>query len=293
MVISVSIGIMAYNEEKNIGKFLNTLLAQTFQKAIYEIIIISSGSTDDTNKIVECFSKRDKRIKLIIEKERKGKSSAVNLFLSLAKRNVVILVSADLLLEKHTLENLLKPFKDTDVGIAGCRPIPINDSKKFMGFTSHFLWSLHHYISLENPKMGEMIAFRKVFKKIPVLSAVDEANIEPLIRGQGYKAVYVPDAIIYNKGPETIKEFIKSRRRIYFGHLATKSEYSYEVSTFNSIKILSFILKNFQYSWRFFVWTPAIILLEAYSRLLGMLDYKFKLKDHVIWETVFTTKQLN
>lgn len=36
---------------------------------------------------------------------------------------------------------------------------------------------------------------------------MDEANIEPLIRGQGYKALYAPQAIVNNKGPETVKQF--------------------------------------------------------------------------------------
>ena len=140
--------------------------------------------------------------------------------------------------------------------------------------------------------MGEMIAFRKVFKKIPVLSAVDEANIEPLIRGQDYKAVYAPQAIVYNKGPENLREFIARRRHIYFGHIAAKHEYSYEVSTFSGLNIFGLILKHIEFNWRFFLWTPFVILLEVYSRFLGYLDYKFKLKSHTVWEVTPSTKEL-
>jgi len=140
--------------------------------------------------------------------------------------------------------------------------------------------------------MGEMIAFKKIFKKIPELSAVDEANIEPLIRGQGYKAVYVSDAVVHNKSPETIREFIARRRHIYAGHLATRYEYSYEVSTLSNIKMLVLVLKNIQFSTAYLFWTPCVIMLELYSRFLGYLDYVFKLKNHTVWERTPSTKKL-
>ena len=214
------------------------------------------------------------------------------MFLKEAKSKVVIIMAGDLLLKNSTIEKLVTPLADSTVGIVGSHPVPVNDPKKFMGFAAHLMWDLHHVISTAKPKMGEMIAFRKIFEKIPVLSAVDEANIEPLIRGQGYKAVYAPQAIIYNKGPEKISEFISQRRRIAYGHYCVKKEYSYEVSTLNSLNILMMLLKNMKPSLRFFVWTPAIILLEWYCRFLGYLDYKLKLKSHTIWQVVPSAKQL-
>lgn len=292
--VSISVGIMAYNEEKNIDKLLSSLLHQTLNKiSITEIIVVSSGSTDNTNQIVQDFAKKHSMIKLIVEKERKGKASAVNLFLALAKKEVIVLIGGDLLPKKNTLENLVLPLLDPKVGIVGSHPIPVNSPKTLMGFAAHLLWNLHHQISLKKPKMGEMVAFRKIFKKIPVLSAVDETNVESLIRGQGYKAVYAPDALVNNKGPKSAKEFIAQRRRIYAGHLATKYEYSYEVSTMSGLRIFLLLLKNFHFSRRSFLWTPVVVGLEVVSRFLGFLDYKYKLRRHTVWHTAPSTKELS
>jgi len=72
--MNVSIGVMAYNEERNIDNLLNTLLNQRTNKInIKEIIVISSGSTDKTNEIVQRFSKKNKKIKLIVEKKEKAR----------------------------------------------------------------------------------------------------------------------------------------------------------------------------------------------------------------------------
>lgn len=284
---------MAFNEEKNIGKLLESIQKQNLKNVlIVEVIVVSSGSTDKTDRIIKAFSKKKKKIRLIIEPKRKGKSAAVNVFLAKAKSNIIIVMSADVILKIDTVENLVTPFKNPRVGIVGSHPVPINNPSSFMGYAAVLLWNLHHQISLKKPKMGEVIAFRKVFKKIPIISAVDEANIEPLIRGQGYKPYYAPDAIVYNKGPETVGEFIARRRHIYAGHLAAKHEYSYEVSTLKGVSIFFLLLKNARFSFKFLFWTPLIILLEIYSRFLGYMDYKFKLKDHRIWEITPSTKKL-
>jgi poly-beta-1,6-N-acetyl-D-glucosamine synthase len=291
--LTVSIGIMAYNEDKNIGALIESILRQERKDVtVKEIIIVSSGSTDKTNRIIKSFAKKSPKIKIFLQKKRQGKSSAVNIFITHAKSDLIVLVSADLLLKHDTLEKLVTPLKNLAVGIVGSHPIPINNPHTFMGFTAHLLWNLHHQVSLTKPKMGEMVAFRKIFKRIPILSAVDEVNIEALIRGQGYKAVYAPNAIVYNKGPEHLSEFISQRRRIFAGHLAANYEYSYEVSTMSGWRIVHLLFKIFRPSWRFIFWTPIVICLEVYCRILGILDYKFKLKNHTVWQTSPSTKKL-
>ena len=246
------------------------LQTQKLKKVIIdEILVISSGSNDQTVSIAKDFAKNDTRIKVIVEKKRNGKATAVNLFLDAARNEVLVLESADTIPDSKTIERLVAPFLDDNIGITGSHPVPINTTKTFVGFAVHCLWNLHHEISLKNPKMGETIAFRKSFRKIPVLSAVDEVNIEALIRGQGYKAAYIPDAIVRNKGPETMKEFIRQRRRIYAGHLATKAEYSYIVSTSSGSKIFSILMKDIfkdiVEDFRHIIYLPKILIFSFFT----------------------------
>lgn len=290
--VSFAIGVMTHNEAQNISSLLTSLLSQTYWKNITKIIVISSGSTDETDSIVASFSKKYSKIILIKEKKRLGKAHAVNTFLNTTKDQILVLMSGDLLPKKKTLEFLVNHFQDEEVGIVGVRPIPLNKKNTFMGFAVHLLWSLHHYVSLSHPKMGEMIAFRRIFQKIPVLSAVDEVNIESLIRGQGYRAVYEPKAVVYNRGPETIEDFIKVRRRIYSGHLTAKHEYSYTVSTLNNFDVLIVLLRHIDFSVNSLFYLGGTIFLEFISRILGYIDYRFKLNNHSIWDIAKTTKKL-
>jgi cellulose synthase/poly-beta-1,6-N-acetylglucosamine synthase-like glycosyltransferase len=285
-------GIMAHNEEANIGRLLEVLVSQQLKEVdLTEIVVVASGCTDNTEAVVLDWTKRDPRIRLMVQAKRAGKAAAINEYLPRAREKIIVLCSADLLPEIDALERLVAPFADPEVGMTTSRPVPVNDPDKFMGFAAHMLWGLHHVINLTSFKSGEMIAFRKIFERIPYHTAVDEASIEPVVRGQGYRVQYVSSAIVYNQGPETLADFLRQRRRIYAGHLAVRDTLGYTVSTMSAPKILMLLLRNLDWRPREFAWTWTVVGLEAYGRLLGLRDYK-KRRDHQIWEIATTTKQL-
>jgi len=293
-MLKCSVGVMAYNEEKNISRLLEALLSQKLRDVeISEIIVVASGCTDRTEEIVRDFSENDHRIRLLWQEKREGKASAVNLWLKSASAEILILESADTIPEKDTLEKLVQPLRDPKVGMTGAHPVPTNDPKTFMGFAAHLLWNLHHHISLKNPKMGEMVAFRKVISEIPQDTAVDEASIEVTVKKLGYQVKYAPEVIVRNRGPENVRDFLKQRRRIQAGHLELQKKEGYKVSTTNPGKILAALFRNFSLDWRFVIFTPLVITLEIWGRILGWYDWRFKKKKHSIWEIAESTKKLS
>ena len=290
--IPCSLGIMAHNEAANIGRLLARVGASRLERVeVAEIIVVASGCTDDTEAIVRVAAAADPRIRLISQPTREGKASAMNLFLRDAACDVLILSSADLLPGEDAIERLVSPFADPEVGMTACRPEPLNDPATFMGFAAHLLWDLHHQMNLNGFKAGEMIAFRKVFTRIPPHTAVDEASVEPLIRGQGYGVRYVPDAIVYNKGPETVDDFLRQRRRIYAGHLEMQAALGYSVSTMSGGKIAGLLLRHLDWRPRQLWWTVRVVALEVYGRYLGRQDYRAR-RSHTVWEIAATTKEL-
>ena len=292
MQVPCAVGIMAHNEEANIGQLLQNLLDQELRSVdLRSVVVVTSGCTDGTEDIVRQFAQQDKRVQLLVQEKREGKASAINLFLGQAEEEVLVLSSADLQLKSDTLENLVAPFRDPEIGMTASRPVPVNDADTFMGFAAHMLWDLHHQMNLHGFKAGEMVAFRKTFKRIPQHTAVDEACVEPLIRGQGYQVRYVPQAIVFNKGPDTASDFLRQRRRIYAGHLELERDLGYSVSTMGGLTILKLLLQNLDWHPKEFIWTWGVVGMEVYGRFLGWRDFKRE-RDHTIWEIASTTKEL-
>src|SRR5437660_2567449 len=197
--VSCSVGIMAYNEEGNIGCAIRAVLEQQGPALhIEEIIVVASGCTDHTVSIVSEIALKEPRVRLCVQEKREGKASAINLFLKQAASPIVILIGADVIPEESAFENLCSPFKDPTIGMVGGRPVPVNDPSTFMGHTVHLLWRLHDRLARVHPKLGEVIAFRNVISGIPTNSAVDEISIQALISQLGYQLLYEPACIVYN-----------------------------------------------------------------------------------------------
>ena len=101
--INVSIILPAYNVECCIAKCIQSLLYQTLKDI--EIILINDGSTDNTLKIIENFSKFDSRIK-VVSKNNGGVASARNLGVTLSKGKYIDFVDPDDFIELNTYEIL-------------------------------------------------------------------------------------------------------------------------------------------------------------------------------------------
>jgi len=293
-MFSLSLGIMAYNEEANIGRLLQSVLNQRFTGCfLKEIYVVVSGCTDRTEDIVGEFIKQDKRIKLLVQIQREGKASAINLFLSKASGDIFILESGDTVPEEGTLDKLVVPFGDPNIGMTGAHPIPVNSKDSFIGFTVNLMWSLHHKIALMTPKLGELVAFRSLVREIPKDTAVDEASIEAIIRDRGYELCYVSDAFVKNKGPENIRDFIKQRRRIAAGHKHLLREQKHEVSTSDPRNILRLLIQEHSWNLKDTVWTIGAICLEMIGRALGSYDFFVRKKNPYVWDIASSTKRLD
>jgi len=286
---------MAHNEEANIGRTIRAVLEQQgLSVRIVEIIVVASGCTDRTVPIVAEIALQEPRVRLCIQEKREGKASAINLFLKQATNPIVALIGADVLPEASALEYLCAPFKDPKIGMVGGRPVPVNDPATFMGHAVHLLWRLHDHLARVHPKLGEVIAFRNVISGIPTGSPVDEISIQALISQLGYQLIYEPACIVYNKGPLTIHDFLKQRRRIYTGHLQVRDQQNYEASTMKVSPIARQLLAYRDFTMgtpKQVMWTLGTVILEGYARIQGYYDYRRKREQH-IWQMVDSTKDL-
>ncbi len=286
-----SVGITAYNEEANIGRLLQALLDQNLRQVkISEIIVVASACTDNTVPIVEMYVAQNPCVKLFVQPRREGKTSAINIFLANAQEDICVLESGDTLPHEDAVEHLVRMFADPTVGMTGAHKIPVNTPDHLVGLFTHLRLRLEHQLCLEIPRLGEMIAFRKVFTHIPPDVAMDEAFVEALVIQRGLQVRYAPDAVVYNTGPDTVRDFVRQRRRNHAGHLYLKSKYGYAVSSIQNTRVVRVALKEIWGAVRL-VWTLFLLaVLEMWSRFLGWYDFAIKKDRHVVWDMAWSQK---
>jgi len=293
MTVRCSVGITAYNEEANIGKLLAAMLAQELnQVAITEIVVVASGCIDNTESIIEEYMRKDSRISMIVQENREGKTSAINRFLAVAKEEICVLQSGDTLPRYDSIENLVKPFEDPQVGMTGAQKIPVNVPEHIVGYMSHLRLQMEHQLCLEIPRLGELIAFRKVFNQLPPDVAMDEAFVEAIVIKRGLQVQYAPDAVVYNMGPETLGEFILQRRRNYAGHLHLVHKYGYRVSSLESGRVARIAFEEIWKALRLIFTLVWLALVEGFARILGAYDYYIRGRKHVVWDMAWSTKKV-
>jgi poly-beta-1,6-N-acetyl-D-glucosamine synthase len=291
-MIRCTIGVMAYNEEANIVQILHALLGQQRDVCdIVEIIVVASGCTDRTVPLAESVARAYPLVRLDVQAKRAGKAAAINRLIELAQGDVIVLTGADTLPDPTAIEQLVQPFEDASVGMTGGRIVPLNDPRTVTGFAVQMLWYLHHQMALQWPKLGEMVAFRNVVHALPVDSATDEVALEALVSAQGYRLVYVPEAVVYNRGPQTLYDLILQRRRIYAGHLHMAATLGYVAASMNAWHLMQLGRKVLDWHPKLLLLMSLTVLIECWARLLGALDF-WRGHSHHIWRPVKSTKKV-
>ena len=292
----MSIGICAYNEERNIGKLLSSLSEQkTDIVSIKEIIVVSSASTDRTDEIVREYAKRDERVKLITQQERRGKIAALNELLKAARGEVVVLISADTIPIEDTIESLCTPFLSPKTGIVGGRAVPVDSPDTLCGFITNLTWELHHEVSVKhpsNPKIGEIYAFRNIIEKLPQNTLTDEDTMRMLVQGRGYGAAYAPHAIVYNKGPDTLAELIRQRKRWNISQALLTKTAGFDNPGWKHIDIVKLTLRKLKPNPKSMAWLFLASILEVYIRVYSLYYVHTQIKKPEKFRAIFCWEQV-
>jgi len=273
MTWPISILVPAHNEEKNIVESIRSL--QLVNYGEFEIIVINDDSTDRTlAKLIEAFELRrvDKVYRkslttqqvrgiygslthsnlLVIDKERGGKSDALNAGINLARFPLFCSVDADSIIEDNALLRVVKPFMEHPgemvavggiVRIAnGCEVHEGRIAKVHLPPTSLPIFQVVEYLrAFLTGRMGWSVlrslliisgAFG-LYKKSDVIAVggydpeSDTEDLELVVRLHQYcrerklryRIVFVPDPVCWTEAPTTFKILRLQRNRWHRGLL--------------------------------------------------------------------------
>ncbi len=140
---TVTIMIVAHNEEKVIKDKLENVIKVKYPKDKLRILVSSDNSTDKTNEIVRKFIKKnpDFDIKLYEVKKRMGKTNAQNEAAKTVTSEILVMTDANAMLDKNVVRELVSSF-DKNVSYVTGRLIYSNNKDSLTSKTENTYWDL-------------------------------------------------------------------------------------------------------------------------------------------------------
>ncbi len=330
MTWPVSVLIPAHNEEKTIVETVRSMLMINYGE--FEIIVINDGSNDGTlSRLIDAYELRrtDRPYKYsietaevravygslahpnlsVIDKEKAGKSDALNAGINLSRYPLFCSIDADSIIEDNALLRVVKPFMEKPQetvaagGIVrivnGCdvkdgrvtrialsdRALPILQVVEYLRafLTGRVGWSNLQSLLIISGAFG-------IYKKQQVLEiggythGTDTEDLELVVRlhehmrrkKQPYRVVFVPDPVCWTEAPESLSVLALQRNRWHRGLLQTL--WQHKKLLFNP-KYGNVGMFAFPYFVFFELLGPFIetfgYLAVIVSYLLGILDVQF------------------
>jgi cellulose synthase/poly-beta-1,6-N-acetylglucosamine synthase-like glycosyltransferase len=219
----VSLIVATYNEEATLPTKLKNILEQDFPKQRLELVIVDSGSTDGTPGIVEEFVKQNHGLKTVFirERERLGKSHALNVAYPRASGVIKIISDSDAILDKSALSRIVNNFFDETVGAACGRQVLLNADenpstrleKSYRGIYG-VLREGESIVDSTPIFHGELSAYRaRLIDPLPENKSADDSRLANIIRIKGFRSVYDSGAVFYEYAPPNFRSRIIQKVR--------------------------------------------------------------------------------
>ena len=223
-VPSVSLLIPAYNEEAHIETKLRNSLALDYPQDRLEIIVASDGSTDRTNAIVQQFASRG--VTLLAMPQNIGKSAMLNRAVPQLAGEIIVFSDASSELEPQALRTLVRSFADPRIGCV-CGLYRLRGSPgDLRGEGEGLYWAYETFIKRQESRLhsilgahGAFYAIRKsLFQPLEGGAINDDYLIPMRVVEAGFRAVYDPDAVAWERELASVEGEFARRRRIAAGN---------------------------------------------------------------------------
>jgi cellulose synthase/poly-beta-1,6-N-acetylglucosamine synthase-like glycosyltransferase len=265
----VSVLMPAYNEERNIARALETVLAQGHPRL--EIIVSDDGSTDRTREVAQNFitisTEGDSEliVTVIRSEKNQGKGRALNFALEQANGEIIVTVDGDTILAPRALRELVRPFSDPKVGaVAGT--IKTLGAGGFLSLMQKVDYEIgidllrytQSKFGFAMVTPGAFSAYRKsALQAFQLGTLTEDFDSSSYILKQGYDVRLAADAVAYTNTPSSYSQLIRQRVRWQQG--------GFEVYAKRNL-FSSGILRGIEWSFIFFYGFVGV-----YNRLIALM----------------------
>jgi cellulose synthase/poly-beta-1,6-N-acetylglucosamine synthase-like glycosyltransferase len=230
---NLQIIIAVYNDGDLIAGCIDNIFQQNYHDGKLSILMVSDGSTDDSNNIVKKIAEKNKMVELFCLDSNYGKNNALNSAFEagLFKSDLLCFTDADTVFEPGALAAAVGFFSSPQVGLVG------GNISYWLGPGSAnraegFFWRLENFLREAEGDLGCLVSCpgqcimmrRELFQPLPAAANTDFAL--PLsVLAQGYETRFAREARVRSLFPAGQADILTRRKRTIIRALTTMAIY--------------------------------------------------------------------
>jgi glycosyltransferase involved in cell wall biosynthesis len=289
----LSVLVAAHNEEKTIGNLLAKLLAQSLEREVTEIIVVSSGSTDRTNSVIASF--QHPLVTFIEERDRKGKVNALRTALPHVSGGTVLLLDADVDIDERLLETCFQCISSRHLPCTA-KIVPVAHYRsRFFRRLADVAFTTWNTLREKEDREGDFLypsghtlllprdALRYALGQMEDETINDDALLAYLLFEKGIRFRYNQELVVQVGFPQTFADFFRQKVRSRMGRRQVHSHFFARVERqWRSELVASMTSENAH--------TVLLLwLLDSASRALASVQVRRCAEPH-LWNQIASSK---
>lgn len=242
-MIQISVIIPTKNRAASLERTLKSIVSQTLDNSLFEVIIVDNGSTDTTKELSTHYATIFKNLKYVFE-EKAGLHYGRHAGLLAASGDILTYADDDIEAFPTWLEAILSSFKNPQVDLVGGKNIPLFENNppqwliemwnfrhpegKYLGYLSildfgddakiiepYFIWGCNFSVRKETLTAAKGFHPDGMPSEKLIFRGDGESYISKFVEERGQKAYYNPEASVKHIIPASRMTVDYFQRRAY------------------------------------------------------------------------------
>jgi cellulose synthase/poly-beta-1,6-N-acetylglucosamine synthase-like glycosyltransferase len=219
---SMSLLIVAYNEEAVIEERVRNALAMEYPAGKLEIVVASDGSSDATTTLVGQYAEQD--VRLLDFQERRGKAAVINASLPELHGELVLMSDANTSIDPAAARRLAQRFADPAVGVV-CGQLVFKSPQEGSN-VDNLYWRYETFLKKAEARLHALLGAngaiyalrRRLFVPIPDDTIVDDLVVPLLVKLQsGCVLGFAEEALAWEDPAGSLGQEFRRRVRLGMG----------------------------------------------------------------------------
>lgn len=218
---SVSIIIAARNEALRLPAKIENLRQLRYPKSLLQVVIVSDGSTDETQCVL---GENTDLVTAICLADSSGKATALNYGVEAATGAILVFLDVRQMVESDAVSELVACFADPAIGAVSGELLLLSSEGRPSGEGLGIYWKIEKAIRKLESQTGSVVGVtgaiyalrRELFQPLPKGVILDDVWVPMYVARQGKRVLFEPRAVAYDHiFAESGKEFSRKVRTLY------------------------------------------------------------------------------